>query len=480
MPLRTVEQYKKSLKDGRKVYVVGERVQDVTTHPILKITIDHSSNIFQYTHDRHYRSLFTFTSPETGDRVSRYFMFPKNGRELQLRNSLIEEHTRLGNSTLNLVQTIGSDALMALTTVTEQMDKALETDYLERVKKYTSYCRENDLAMVVAQTDVKGDRSLHPGEQTDPDQYVHIVKQRRDGIVVRGAKAHTTGAPSANEIIVVPTRNLSEAEKDYAVAFAVPVNTPGVVLICRPTGSIEQSAFDYPISRKNVETETITVFDDVFVPWERVFMAGETKFAGALALTFANHHRFTAISYKPPLGDLFIGAAQLIAEANGIGSVPHVREKIARLIAYTEVIRACSKVAALECEISPSGIAMPNVVYTNVAKYHFASMYHEMTALLQDIAGGLIVTAPTGRDFQNPETKGYLEKYLASNVKVPTEQRLRLFHLIRDLTASEFGGYNQVLAIHAEGSLQAQMITMYRDYDIERCVNLVKKALDIR
>lgn len=479
MPLRTVEHYLDSLRDNRTVYVQGERVADVTTHPIMQINVRHSANIYALAQRPELADLFTMPSPDSGQPVSRYFMQPKNAEEVALRGKLIEEHTRQDSSTLNLTKVVGTDALMALTVTAAHLDKDLGTNYRERVRNYLAHCRENDLSMALAQTDAKGDRSRRPHEQADPDLYVRIVERRNDGIVVRGAKAHTTASPAANELIVIPTRAMGPEDADYAVAFAIPVDTPGVILICRPTGSVEQDPRDYPVSRFNIETESLTVFDNVFIPWERVFLAGEHQYAGLLANTFGTIHRFTGVSYKPPIGDMLIGAAQLAAEYNGIGTVAHVRDKVTRLIQYTEMIRACGKTAALEAEIEPlTGMAIPNRVYTNIGKAHFASQFHESCRLVQDIAGGLTITMPNAVDWDNPDLRPYIDKYLAGADGVPTEQKLRLYALIRDLTASEFGGYNYVVTLHGEGPLTAQALALYREYDIERCKNLVMEAMD--
>jgi 4-hydroxybutyryl-CoA dehydratase/vinylacetyl-CoA-Delta-isomerase len=185
------------------------------------------------------------------------------------------------------------------------------------------------------------------------------------------------------------------------------------------------------------------------------------------------------VSYKPPIADLFIGAAQLAAEYHGLENVSHIREKLAQLVHYAEVIRACRKAAAFECSRSESGQAIPNSVYTNAGKYHFASHFHEMVKLVQDIAGGLVITLPTEKDYNNPETRPYIEKYLAGRAGVPTEHKLRIFSLIKDLTATDFGGYNSVVTLHGEGSLAAQMIAITRDYDLNRCKQLAEEAAGI-
>jgi aromatic ring hydroxylase len=354
------------------------------------------------------------------------------------------------------------------------MDDRLHTDYLPRVTQFYRHCAANDLALAVAQTDVKGDRSLGPSEQAHPDYYVRIVAERPDGIVVRGAKIHTSVLTNANEVIVLPTRNMSEADKDYAVAFAIPVNTPGLKMICSPYGAPREGSFDHPITSRHKMTETLTVFDDVFVPRERVFLQKEWQYAGALAKTFVEFHRFTAISYKLPLTDALVGAAQLIAEYNGLTRANHIREKITRLIAYTQTLRALTTQAALACHLAEEQIAVPSPLLVNIAKLHFAENYHRMVAYLQDISGGILVTAPGEEDLQNPETRPWIEKFLGGKAGVSAAARLRALSMISDLTASDFGGYQEVLAIHAEGSIEAEKMTIHREYDFRSSLELAK------
>lgn len=477
MGIRSPEEYVAGLRDGRTVFQGGGRVEDVTTHPVLGICVEHGASVFRLAQREDLRELLVVSEGE-GAPYSRYFALPRSSEDLLRRMKLIEKTTEEARSVLNIIKAIGSDALFALMVISHHLDQAKGTGYASRVAAYGARCRAQDLSLAVAQTDVKGDRSKRPHQQEDPDLYVRFVERREEGIVVRGAKAHTTMGPVVDEIIVLPTRAMGEEDAEYAVAFAVPAATQGLKFVCRPTTHRGQSAFDYPISRHHIETESLTLFEDVFVPWERVFLCGEWEYAGALATLFARFHRFTAISYKPSTGDLFVGAAQLIAEANGVGGASHIRDKVTRLITYTEIIRACAKAAALDCEPMEPGITAPNSVYLNVGKHYFASHFHEASRILQDIAGGLVITQPSEADYQNPEVHGLLAKYLRGAPSVPTERRLRLFNLIKDLTASEFGGYNYVVSLHGEGSLEAQTLTTYRDYDLERCKKLVLGALE--
>ncbi len=476
MPLRTVEDYKASLRDGRSVYYQGQPVEDVTTHPVIGVAVEHAAMDYRMADMPEYAELATCMGPRRP--MSRFFHIPLGPVDLLRRSELIEAGTSLGGTLVLLIKEIGSDALLALQVVAAEVDRRLGTGYLPRVRQFYEHCRDDDLAMSVAQTDAKGDRGLGPSEQDNPDYYVHVVKRDDRGIVVRGAKVHTSCSPNANEIIVLPTRAMREADGDYAVSFAVPANAPGLKLIASQYGPPAASAFERPISARHKMMETLTVFDDVFVPWERVFLCGEWQFAGPLALQFVKFHRFTAISYKLPLVDLLVGAGQLIAEYNGIERAGHVREKLVRLIAYAEILRALTRQAALEC-IYEEGIAVPNPLITNMAKYHFAHNYHEAVRDLQDLAGGLLVTGPGAGDLESPEVGPYVQRFFGGRKGVSAEERLRAMNLISDLTASDFGGYQEVLAVHAEGSLEAEKLAILREYCGERTKEYAKKLAGI-
>jgi 4-hydroxybutyryl-CoA dehydratase/vinylacetyl-CoA-Delta-isomerase len=475
--LRTKDQFIKSLRDGRNVYFKGEKV-DVTAHAFFDPVINHLGIEFDIPESPQYRDLVTF-SPNGEDRYSKYFKIPQDSQDLLERNRIIDLGTRLGGTVVLLIKEIGTDCLFALNIISKQMDAKLQTEYFKRVSNYHDYCMKNDLAMAVAQTDVKGDRSLGPSDQEHEDYYVRIVEEKSDGIVVRGAKAHTSYGPCVNELMVIPTRNLSDKDRQYAVAFAVPANAKGVKMIASPFGGTTRSEFHNPISSSHHMVESLTIFDDVFVPWERVFMKGETQFAGALALTFVQYHRFTAISYKAPILDLLVGAAILMAQINGISDASHVREKISRLIAYSETVKGLTRQSALNCR-KVEGIAVPDPVYSNIAKWHFASNYHQNVALVQDLTGGLTVTGPSEEDVNSPVTGEYVRKYLAARRGISAEDRLRVINLIRDLTASDFGGYNELLQIHAEGSIEASKITLLREYDARPCIELAQKLAKVK
>jgi 4-hydroxybutyryl-CoA dehydratase/vinylacetyl-CoA-Delta-isomerase len=474
MPLRTPDQYIQSLRDGRRVFFRGEAVDDVTTHPVISVAVHHAAIDYRLTEDPQHRGLCV--AEDASGEYSSYFKVPESPDDLLRRSALIELATREGATLVVLIKEIGSDALFGLLRVAPQVDAAHGTGYASRVNAFLERCRRDDLALAVAQTDVKGDRSLGPAAQSDPDLYLRMVERRPDGIVVRGAKAHTSVSTNANELIVLPTRAMAKADRDYAVSFAVPLDTPGLMLLASPYDStaLHASPRENPISTRHKMMETTTVFNDVFVPWERVFLAGEFEFAGPLALAFVEHHRFTAISYKLPLVDALVGSAAMMAEMNGISKSGHVREKLVQLISYAETLRALTRYAAMMGRSREGGMTVPAALYVNMAKYHFAHGYHEAVRNVQDISGGSLVTGPGAEDLESPELGPLFDKYYAGH-GVTGRTRLAAMAFVRNLVASEFAAYQEVLAVHAEGSLEAEKQMVFRSYAFDDALGYVKR-----
>jgi len=471
--LRTPDEYRESLRDNRTIFYRGEPVDDVTTHPVLRHAVDHASLDYKMAEDPQLRKLAV---ADAG--YSRYFHVPRSGEDLLARSALIEAATRAGKTLVVLIKEIGTDALFAL----QAMANVLGEPYTDRIRIFYEHCRDNDLAICVAQTDVKGDRSLGPSQQSNPDAYLRIVERRSDGIVVRGAKMHTSVSVNANEVIVLPTRAMRPEDADYAVAFALPIDTPGLMLICSPYLSTkDKTAAEYPLSAERKMVETVTIFDDVFVPNERVFMAGETAHAGELARGFVEFHRFTAISYKLPLVDAVVGAALLAARVNCLERAGHVRDKLAQLICYAETLRALTHHAAEQAKVV-HGIAIPDTLLVNIAKLQFATGLHNAFQFVQDIAGGLLVTYPAAEDLDHPQYGPALQRYLESAGNIPGKDRLRIMNMISDLTSGEYGGYQAVLAIHAEGSIEAEKLTILAQYDRDRSLDYARwlTGLDVQ
>ncbi len=468
--LRTPEQYLASLRDDRTVYFRGERVDDVTTHPVIRRGALHAAAEFAHALDPANSHLAV--ADVFGEPASRYFAAPRDATDLADRAALIEASTREGHTVVPLVKEIGSDAIFALARIAAfagDHDRQCKVDALWR------RAAGNDLAMAVAQTDVKGDRSQGPAGQSNPDAYVRIVDRSADGIVVRGAKVHTSCTPYVNEIVVLPTRAMSERDADWAVSFSVPVATAGLSLVASPFGEAAPNPYEAPISSAHAMIETVTVFDDVFVPNERVYLAGEHELAGPLALAFVDYHRFTAISYKLPLVDALVGTAFLLADMNGIDRAGHVREKLTWLIAYAETLRALVEVAATRGRSVDAGLFVPDPLTVNIAKSHFAHGYHTALQHVQDISGGLLVTAPSGADLDHPDIGPLLRGYLGGRAAHGGDDRLRALWMASDLTTGTLGGYHAVLAIHAEGSLEAEKLQTFRAYDARAAIDYARR-----
>ena len=446
MPLRTPDEYRESLRDGRRVWYRGRRVDDVLAEPDLRVAIDHAAIDYEL---------------DAGDGADECVLYriPRSTADLLARSRRVAELTAAGGTLVTLIKEIGSDALFALLRTVDGVEH-------ERVDAFLRHCRDDDLAVAVAQTDVKGDRSRAPDAQDDPDLYVRVVGETAEGIVVRGAKCHTSVSVNANELVVLPTRAMGSDAADYAVAFAVPVDTPGLHLYVSSYGAGERNAFEFPLSSRHKMLETLTVFDDVVVPWDRVFLHRRSDLAGAVAHAFVEYHRFTAVSYKLPLLDALVGAAHLIAEHNGVARASHIQDKLASLVTYGETVRGLTELAAVRAHEGRHGIWYPDPLTTNVAKLTFATGYHDALRAVQDCAGGLLVTGPGEADWESDEVRPVLEKYYRA--AGPAEDRLRLLHLIADLTTRDFGGYHAVLAVHAEGSIEAEKRQILRSVDIDR------------
>jgi len=466
MAIKTPQQYIDSLKDGRIVYCNGGRVPDVTEHPILKICRDWVAMDYVLNNDPRYQELLTEIN-EAGERAS-FALMPQRTKEDLLRlREMVKLWARVCFGKPPGAKFVAKDGLNALTVVSQRVDKKYGTNYAERVEGYRDYLQKNDSAFALAMTDVKGDRSLRPSQQTPhQDYYVRIVEERKDGITVRGAKTHISQAPLCNELLMVPCRAMREEDKAYALAFAVPVNSPGVTLIsAEPEVHEHGNLFDHPIAGSVYINDATIIFEDVFVPNDRIFLKGEWDFSGQVAYMFANFHRLSAETYKAMELELFTGAATLMAEYNGVERAPHIREKLTWLVMYTEAVEILGRSACEHCISEPdSDLVYPNPLYANICKFYFADNWHQATKYIQDIAGGIVATCPSSKDFFNPEIHDMLDRAFGGKAGVPTEDRLRLVKLIRDLTSS----YEDILTIHAEGSLEAQKMSIMVLGDFDR------------
>lgn len=477
--LKTVEDYLKSLQDERTIYYDGKRVKDVTKHAALSVAVRHASDLYRLQQDSDYRNLTVYKSEKYGE-ISSFYKMPRTSQDLHNRFELIYNTTEYGRGIFNIIKAIGSDALFALMISSGKVDSETGSEYSSRVSKFYEYVVNNDLALAVAQTDVKGDRKKRPSEQSDPDMYLHIVKRDEKGITVRGAKAHTTQSVAANEIIVLPSRNMLDSEGDYAVAFAIPASTPGLSMVAETLKGTEEALSDnsLPMGRYNTEAETLTIFDDVFVPWDRVFLAGEAKFAGLTAVMFPTFHRYTAISYRSAISSLLLGISKLLAEYNGISGASHIRRDIVELIMYKESLRSAGISASTSALIDPrTEIAVPNMIFTNAGKLYANERYTDIVKCAVDIAGGLAATLPSASDLDNAEVSHLLKKYLAGSGN-NTEDRFKLLNTLKFIISS-LNGIMTTAMLHAEGSLEASIIELFRSYDYRSDESLAKYASGI-
>lgn len=463
--MRTPQQFLDSLDDGREVYYRGRKVENVAKHPVVGVAARHAAKLFSFERG--------FPSEELGEEVSQYYRFPRGAADLMTRHKLVYDTTMRCNGVFNISQAIGSDALFALTAVSKKVDAAAGTDYSGRVRDYYRHVATKDLTVAVAQTDVKGDRSKRPHEQPDRDAYLHVDEVTDDGIVVSGAKAHTTQGAVSEEVIAIPTRAMSERDADYALACAVPANARGLKFIVRPIDELEGNSSNV-LSGKDFELETLTIFDRVKVPRERVFMLREHAFAGALAVTFATYHRFTAVSYRAATSNLFIGATSLAAKANGIQDASHVRDNLQLVIMYKELMRM-SAIAAAQTYVEDGGLAIPNPLYTNIGKLYSNQNFGRVVDALNDTAGGIVSTMPAQEDIDNPEEHGYISKYMTAATS--GDERIAVMKMAKELAASSFTGYLLSLMIHAEGSVQASKLALIRDYNLTEAEALVNGVL---
>jgi 4-hydroxybutyryl-CoA dehydratase/vinylacetyl-CoA-Delta-isomerase len=456
MGLKTPTEYKESLRDGREVYIDGERVDDVTTHPKLKVAMETAAFDYEMAEMPEYRDLAVVKDEKTGEEYSRYFHRPKDGGDLLKRHELMLTASRLNYTTTPFAREM-IDAFNGCWVTAHAMGNK---DYIERTENYLQYLRKNDLSLGGAITDAKGDRMLRAADpkQSHPDYYLRVVDKNKDGIVVRGAKAHITATPYLNEMIVMPCRNMTEADADYAVAFATPVNARGIKQICHPF-DYHRGGGDFPLDIPiRSHTDALIIFDDVFVPWERVFLCGEWQYAATAVYNFAYLHRHTATTYHIAWVELLVGLAALMADYNGVTRAANIRDQLTELIYYVNTMKSLARASCLDCVVH-SGLAIPNPVTANVAKYFYANNYHSIVKIVEDISGGLLTTAPSYADWQNPETRKYIERYLGGRDGASAEARLRVLQALRHYPA--LGVEIDVNNIHAEGSLMAERLTIY-------------------
>ena len=482
MALKTRDDYIESLRSMKKrVFIMGQEVENLVDHPLIRPSLNACAMTYELAQRPEYAPLMLATSNLTGQTISRFTHLHQNTADLVAK---VKMQRLLGQSTGCCFQRcVGMDAFNAMDSVTYETDKALGTGYHAAFRRYLQHVQECDLVVDGAMTDPKGDRRLAPSKQADPDLFVHIVDKRREGIVVRGAKLHQTGVLNSHEIIVMPTQTLSEADRDYAVAFAVPADAPGILLIlgrqASDTRKLEGGQLDVG-NREFGAHEAVLVLDNVFVPWERVFMAGEYAFSGLLVERFAGYHRQSYGGCKPGVGDVMIGAAQSLARYQGTDKASHVKDKIVEMVHLNETLYACGLACSAEGKPTASGTYMIDLLLANVCKLNVTRFPYEIARLAQDIAGGLMVTLPSEKDLFSPEVGPILEKYLHAVDCYSTEERCRMLRLMENLTLGPGAAAYLTESMHGAGSPQAQRIMLSRLADLDAKMHLARNLAGIK
>ena len=478
MALLTGEEYVESIRRMKiKIFLFGEQISSAADHPILRPSLNSVKATYDLARKPEYEDLLTARSHISGKKINRFCHIHQSTEDLVKK---VKMQRLCGQKTASCFQRcVGMDACNAVFSTTFECDKKHGTAYHRNFLDFLRETQEKDWTVDGAMTDPKGDRGLAPGKQADPDLYLHVVERRADGIVVRGAKAHQTGICNSHQVLVMPTIAMGPEDKDYAVSFAVPLDAENLFMIVGrqscDTRKLEGATFDVG----NCEyggVEALTIFDNVFVPNNRIFLNGETDFSGMLVERFAGYHRQSYGGCKVGVGDVLIGAAALAAEYNGAAGASHVKDKLIEMIHLNETLYSSGIACSCEGHKTPAGNYLIDLLLANVCKQNVTRFPYEITRLAEDIAGGLMVTAPSEKDLRHAELGPYIEKYLRGVAAVPTETRLKVLRLIENLTLGAAAVGYRTESMHGAGSPQAQRIMIARQGNLEMKKQL---AMDI-
>lgn len=482
MAMMTGDAYVESMRKlNLQVYMFGKKIDNPIDDPILRPSLNSVKATYDLAQNPEYQELMTATSSFTGEKINRFLHIHQSAEDLVKK---VKMQRLLGQQTASCFQRcVGMDAFNAVYSTTFEIDKKYGTDYHKNFTAYAAYCQEHDFTVDGAMTDPKGDRGLAPHAQEDPDMYLRIVEQRPDGIVVRGAKAHQTGAINSQEMIVMPTESMGPEDKAYAVSFAVPTDAEGVIMIIGrqscDTRKTEGSELDVGNSEFG-GVEALVVFNDVFVPNDRIFLNGETEFAGMLVERFAGYHRQSYGGCKVGVGDVLIGAAAVAADYNGCAKASHIKDKLIEMTHLNETLYCCGIACSAEGAPTESGNYMINLLLANVCKQNVTRFPYEIARLAEDIAGGIVVTAPSEADLRSPIVGPYVEKYMKGAKGVSVENRLRILRLIENLCLGTAAVGYRTESLHGAGSPQAQRIMISRQGNLPAKKELAKKIAKIR
>jgi len=474
--LISAEAYRDSLRAlSPRVFVNGQQVKSVADEPLLAPGINALGVTYDFALRSEYQGLMVATQKSSGRVTNRMLHVNDSTDDLLTKLEAVRLLCRESGCAQRY---LAHDALNSLHQATKRADDVHGGERHARFLNYLDDVQARDLSLGIAMTDAKGDRSKRPGQQVNRDVHVHIKERRADGIVIRGTEAIVTGAPYMHEFLVMPCRTMTAEDADFAVCCAVPVDAEGITIVARPAGRPGEAAARF--SGKYGQSTGVVMFEDVFVPWERVFFAGEHEEAGFMTTSYATHHRHSCIAARAGFGDLLIGAGALMIEANGLDTDrhAHVRDAMVDLIKIVEGFFACGVAASVYGTRDPSGAVMPETVFSNIGKLLLATQIYDMHRLAHYVSGGLIVALPGPDEDHNPETAASLAAVLAGRADIPAEKRLDVARFMEDLTASNQGGWYSVISLHGGGSPEAMKREIWRNYPTEERSALVERLLD--
>ena len=480
--MMTGEQYIQSIRDlNLRVYLFGERLESPVDHPILRPSLNSVKATYDIAAKPEHEELMVTTSHLTGERINRFTSIHQSAEDLVKKVKMLR---LLGQKTASCFQRcVGMDGFNAVYSTTHEIDEKYGTSYFENFKEFLLKVQKEDLTVDGAMTDPKGDRSLPPSKQADPDLFLRVVERREDGVIVRGAKMHQTGITNSHEVLVMPTIALGPDDKDYAISFGVPTDSEGIFIIVGRQSCDTRKLEEGDIDVGNCEyggMEGMVIFDDVFVPHHRIFLNGEVDFAGMLVERFAGYHRQSYGGCKVGVGDVLIGAAALCAQYNGADRASHVKDKLIEMTHLNETLYSSGIACSSEGRATKSGAYLIDLLLANVCKQNVTRFPYEIARLAEDIAGGLLVTAPSEKDFRSEELAPYIEKYLQVSSGVTVENRLRVLRLIENLSIGAAAAAYRTESMHGAGSPQAQRIMIARQGNINEKKQLAKDIAKIK
>ena len=473
--IRTGQQYRDSLKDGRQVWINGERVKDVTTHPSFKPIVDARARIYDMAHEKATAAAMTCRDEETGETNCIGYKLPRSQDDWQAKRKAVELVMKdIGG----VVIRVGDETIGEMWSLYDGQDVLREVDprFAENIERHILKALRSDTFHVSGNTDPKGDRSKRPQDQ-DPDMLLHLVKETDAGIVVRGAK-YETAAAYANQAFVKPTiANWGDDKlSDYALGFICDMGAPGLKHICRTGFAGRAPARDYPLSNRCDEVDTLLVFDDVLVPWENVLFYRHTRAASFIRGTLHRYSAFPFVQRIIFIADMMIGAALFNVRQTGLDQQQAVREKLAELAIYRETINAHLTASIALAQKSPAGLLMPNQSLLYTGRVQACTRLPAMMHIARELCGGQICVTPDAAAFEDPETRPWLEKYYSVNEFWAAEDRRKLLAFARDLLNSDYAGHRLTFELFAQSPPFAHLNAVYNNFDFAGPLDFVRKA----